>query len=506
MKINKLEVDILEEPRVTIGYDQKMEDPKDGLFLFGPLDEQKPQTIRIGLIGTTDGILRYKRWVGTISGFIESSDSRSRAFPGFETVFGATWSVKPITEIEISKDILFSSLLIKDRHQAIFKTVSLFEDAIRTHIREEDSPKVDVWFVVVPEDVYRLGRPKSFVKTTEAVPTGNLVTPKAGKKLLTQPSLLYQEDNEIAQTYLYEVNFHNQLKARLLNINAVVQIVRETSLTPQDFLIKGKPIRRLQDSASIAWNLCTTAFFKAGGRPWKLADVRKGVCYIGLVFKMDSTNPQGGNACCGAQMFLDSGDGLVFKGAVGPWYSNTTKEFHLPYDKAKELVQKVINTYIKEHNVAPSELFIHGRTFFNDEEWKGFVDAVSSQTKLTGIRIRNATDLKLYTPSEMPVVRGTIFQTGKDRGYLWTRGFVPQLETYPGREVPNPLDIRIHRGEGNLVQVMEDILGLTKVNFNACIFADGYPVTLRFADAVGEILTAAPIPIDLPPLPFRNYI
>jgi len=30
---------------------------------------------------------------------------------------------------------------------------------------------------------------------------------------------------------------------------------------------------------------------------------------------------------------------------------------------------------------------------------------------------------------------------------------------YSGREVPNPLDIYIHRGKGNLVQVMNDIMG-----------------------------------------------
>jgi hypothetical protein len=54
-------------------------------------------------------------------------------------------------------------------------------------------------------------------------------------------------------------------------------------------------------------------------------------------------------------------------------------------------------------------------------------------------------------------------------------------------------------------QVLIDVMGLTKVNFNACIFSDGLPVTLRFADAVGEILTAAPH-IEGPPLPFRHYI
>lgn len=54
------------------------------------------------------------------------------------------------------------------------------------------------------------------------------------------------------------------------------------------------------------------------------------------------------------------------------------------------------------------------------------------------------------------------------------------------------------RGEADLHQVMEDVLGLRKLNFNARIFGDGPPVTLRFASDVGEILTAAPLG-DLPP-------
>ena len=76
--------------------------------------------------------------------------------------------------------------------------------------------------------------------------------------------------------------------------------------------------RTVQDPATIAWNLCTTTYFKAAGPPWRLKDIRPAVCYVGIVFKKDSTDPDSGNACCGAQLFLRSGDGLVFRGAVGP--------------------------------------------------------------------------------------------------------------------------------------------------------------------------------------------
>ena len=53
--------------------------------------------------------------------------------------------------------------------------------------------------------------------------------------------------------------------------------------------------------------------------------------------------------------------------------------------------------------------------------------------------------------------------------------------------------------------VLSDVLALTKLNYNTCMLADGVPVTLRFADAVGEILTAGPVGPDNP-LPFKHYI
>ena len=65
--------------------------------------------------------------------------------------------------------------------------------------------------------------------------------------------------------------------------------------------------------------------------------------------------------------------------------------------------------------------------------------------------------------------------------------------------------IDIARGDADIEVVLRDIMALTKLNYNACIFGDGLPVTLRFANAVGEILTAGPLPPDNP-LPFKYYI
>ena len=206
-------------------------------------------------------------------------------------------------------------------------------------------------------------------------------------------------------------------------------------------------------------------------------------------------------------MFLDSGDGVVFRGAVGPWLTSTKDDFHLPKEKAKSLMAMVVDAYRKNHGgAAPKELFIHGKTRFSAEEWDGFKETVPPETNVVCVRIRQDSGMKLYRHATTNIARGVGWVKSQWMAYLWTKGFVPRLQTYAGREVPNPLSIEVCRGEADIEQVMADVLALTKLNYNACIYGDGVPVTLRFADAVGEILTAAPRKGELPPLPFRYYI
>lgn len=144
-------------------------------------------------------------------------------------------------------------------------------------------------------------------------------------------------------------------------------------------------------------------------------------------------------------------------------------------------------------------IYLHGKVRFNDEEWKGFQWAINSSTRLVGVRIRPDSNLKLYRKGKHPILRGLAYVRDERTAYLWTKGFTPRLQTYPGREVPKPLLIDVCRGKADIETVLNDILALTKLNYNSCIFTDGMPVTLRFADAVGEILTAGPSE-DIPPL------
>lgn len=492
------------EPRLRFAYGQALEDPKEGLMLFGP--PEAPNGPQYGVVGTADGIRQFEAWAARLQTTIPADPNvvSSVMFPGFETVFRTPWNTNPRIRIEVDEALLSRNVKLTDPHQRVFDTVDLFANPIRRWIIEED-PKAALWFVVIPEEVWKLCRPRSTISRAEGVQPGVHLTHAKAIDLLDYPDL-FKEANIAAEKHLYENHFHNQLKAKLLDCEAVTQVVRQTTIAPLEYLNRiGKPMRKIQDEATIAWNLSTAIYYKAGAKPWTLADIRDGVCYIGLVFKRTNNSRNPAEVCCGAQMFLHTGEGIVFKGAVGSWASDKPGEYHLNRDKAADIVERCIKAYKEWHDKPPRELFIHAKTVFNRAEIEGFRSAAPAGTSVTGIQIRRPNDLKLFRDGRRPVLRGIGLEIDNRNAFLWTSGYVPTLLTYPGREVPTPLRVRLVFGDTSLSQVLADIMALTKVNFNACIFGDGLPVTLRFAGDIGEILTAIP-EVTSKPLPFRHYI
>ena len=563
-----------EEPQVAIGYGQTNDYPKEGLLLFGPVSfERNPKNIRAGVVGTPEGIELFRVWSKQFNTFQAdpTASKNSMPFPGFEAVFGARWDVNPAHTIAMSRTDLINAILLQDRHQAIFKSSGMYVDRISKAVREDDVD-VDIWFVVIPDEIFLYGRPASRVPNAIAIATPAAMGRRTANRFLTSSPSLFPEDNREAEIYDHHLDFHHQLKARLLDVRAVTQVLRESSLATvtaasaldetvlapsstddpeemddlvgldeeanepsseesetigpdlydRDSELGAADIttatgvldtysavnRHMQDKASVAWNLSTTAFFKSGGRPWRIANARPGVCYIGLIFKRDP-NMRSRQSCCGAQMFLQDSDGLVFKGAMGPWYSPETGQFHISREEAKRLISTVLASYAQEHTTPPRELFIHGRTRLNADEWGGFCDAIDEgKTRLTGVRITRTNEFKLFSSGERAVRRGTAIRLNSRIGLLWTSGFVERLGTYPGRETPNPLRVEIVNDtarQTDIDVVMKDIIMLTKMNFNSCIYGDGIPVTMRFANAIGEVLVTARDK-TVPPLPFRYYI
>lgn len=510
-----LQVVHIDEPELEFASGQTFDHPKDGLVLYGPEGKLSRKEVRLGVIGTKNGIADFKIWLKKLIRGIDVPKPTKREkklrlhlsnFPGLAEALSIKVDVDACIDYTLSSKSIDDATMIENPNEAVTNTANLYTDVIVKHVNEEEAP-IDLWILILPEIIHKRCRPEAIKRRAGELIPGQFH--KKQKGVSDVPLLV--GDPILAGEEIFEdiPDFHRQIKAKLLTVGEVCQLIRETTLTPSKFTNRaGNPIRGVQDPASIAWNLATAIYYKSqASPPWKIAGMREGVCYIGLVFKI-IPNHQENHACCAAQMFLSEGDGVVFRGANGPWMTDK-KEFHLSKDAALKLIETVLSTYREKFGGNPKELFIHGKTKFSPEEWEAFSEAAPPETNIVAVRIRPTHgDVKLYREGDYPCIRGTAMILGENDAYLWTSGYVPRIDTYMGPETPNPISITVLRSTGeapDIKTVLQDIMNLTKINYNASNYGDSLPVTIRFADKVGDVLIMGSAQ-DAERQPFKFYI
>jgi hypothetical protein len=493
-----LEVVYIPEPELVFGHGQKSDHPKDGLVLYGPHSRPARSEVSIGVLGTEAGLTYFRNWAVRLGGFVEvpprkKTDKEHRLhlsnFPGLEEAFGLVISPGDFIERKVSKSAVDEATKTLNQHEAVRKAVDLYINEVEHHDKNEEA-KVDVWMFILPELIFERCKPKSRRASLD------LKKGEFGKRQTARSDLpLFANVIDQSDEAIFEdvPDFHRQVKARLLKLGHTSQLIRETTLAPEMFTnTAGYPERVVQEPATVAWNIGTGLYYKTQtDPPWRLATVRPGVCYIGLVFKEIPNDPNE-HACCAAQMFLNEGDAVVFRGANGPWKTGDY-DYHLKGPEAQALIGKVLETFTEKHGAPPKEFFIHGKTNFNAEEWEAFKAAAPASTNVITVRIEEIKgNVKLFRDGDYPVLRGTAVLLDDRNAYLWSNGYLPRLDTYIGPETPNPLFVTVLNSTGerpDIKSVLADILGLTKINYNACNYSDGLPVTIRFANKVGEVLT-----------------
>jgi hypothetical protein len=495
------------EPNLLFGFNQQATDPRDGLTLYGPHETLAPFSIKAGVLATAEGLLAYKSFVErinspifstkTIYGRTQKDEVGRPSYPGFETIFGVRWSSAPEMYRSVNSDYIDNILdHEKNKNRRTSMLVDVFLEEIVKATHDEDQ-QPNIWFVVIPRKLYFKCKPGSAGKDLSPGTQSYIQLIKQGQGFIPFPDEeeYIEELNKLVDT---SSDFHHLLKARLIQekISVPVQIILDSTLNFRD-----KYKNQMLDEnmkAHLAWTQTTTLYYKLGKLPWKLSDIREGVCYLGLVFKKINKIMNKGSVCSAAQMFLKDGDGSVFRGNIGLWQSKNEKEFHLDKTSSGELLAMALDDYFSKWNKYPEELFIHGKAKFSNEEWDGFLCAIEERgatTKLVGVVIKETGKLKLFRDvegerSDYGVMRGIALEVSNREAYLATKGFIPRLNTSSSLEVPNLLHIEITRGDAQIDTVIRDILALTKLNYNACLYGDGLPVTLRFSNAIGSILTA----------------
>ena len=194
------------------------------------------------------------------------------------------------------------------------------------------------------------------------------------------------------------------------------------------------------------------------------------------------------------------------RGALGPWFQTDTKQFHLDQDAASNLIEMVVGEYVRLHDGPPPS------SSSTQSRPSPTMSGVASHPLAEPKRILSACRFLTLAMTSSSIGPASTPSSGAPHFRLArATPSSGRQATYPGStptwdprpRIPSPS--RVVRGQCDLTTVLSDVLGLTKINFNSCLHNDRMPVTIRFANAVGDVLISAPMDSE-PKLPFKYYI
>lgn len=469
-----MRLEYLDEPELEFGGLRRHIDIRQGLTLFGPLDAdaERPRRIRLGLVGTQQTVDGIVQWLERCrSGVAAKASRQPNLFPAFPG-FGAESAFR--TEFDIDQSLVralpsreVARIAALSHYTALAEAEQVLEEEVQA-ISEKARP--DVVIVALPGDLVALEDEEEVEATAE---------------FASEKDQLDYETN---------IDLRHMLKAKVMRFNQPIQLVLPQTY---DERAKGKTSkksgkRRLQDEATRAWNFHTALCYKANHRLWRIvrnaADLH--TCFVGISFyrSLDQANLMTSMA----QVYDERGEGVIVRGKAVE-LSKDDRQPHLSKDDACALLASALSEYRREHKHPPARVVLHKSSTYNQSELDGFNAAVDSQgLDSADFLVVSKSFSRLYRDGRYPPLRGTMLTLDDRTHLLYTRGSVPYYATYPGMYVPRPLKVQMAQADGSARQAAEELLALTKLNWNNTQFDGGLPITMRVAHEVGKVLKYVP--------------
>ena len=462
--------DLLLEPELEFGGGLRHIDIRFGIMGYGPFDvglDYAPKRIRIGIVGTEKTLEKFLAWLDQCRAGIAAKDGNKPnlfpRFPGLGEDVALRCSV--VTDRALQRTVHFNAIrgIIQkaDHNHAVIHAAELFHKELE-YLSKSKTASPDVLVCAPPVELFRF-----FDRGSDD-----------------------EEEGEVkAKTEAGQLDFHDLLKAKSLGLHVPIQFVRPATYDPGAKEIRKKGTeRRVQDPATRAWNFFTALYYKAGGTPWRLARDPSDLasCFIGISFYRGLDGKSLSTSV--AQVFNERGQGIILTGGPAE-YTKDDPQPHLPPDDAYSLLKRALEAYRAEHETTPARVVIHKSSLFSKVEREAMEKAITDER----ISRRDFVTLdrsftRFFRVGAYPPLRGTFVNFDDERSILYTKGSVDFFKLYPGLYVPKTLSIRTQACDQTARQIAAEILALTKLNWNNTQFDSFYPITLKAARQVGDIL------------------
>jgi hypothetical protein len=435
-------VDLLPEPTV-VTREQEGTYAKECL-LTGPFGARRlghAERLSIGLIGTYHLIDLAKEWFTAANSFIESEPSRELEtdfdkqrhkllfpdFPGAPIAFSKTLVLEPEFEGKLTLNEVVDLQRLQPEQYAV-QLETLIQQRIASILGASER-KPDVIAVLLTDEMYEtchvIGNYHQKLRG-QAEPEAELQL----DLFSDLDKLTVDVDPKSVEPLSH--NFRSRLKKIAMNpeYSRPVQIVREQTL-------RGG---RTQNYATRTWNLLTGMYYKSGEQPWILGGLDTKTCFLGISFFHKKTASHDLVLSSMSHLFANDFNSLVLRGEQVA-YDYALKAPVLTSDSARRIAERALEEFENARHSPPSRIVVHKTSRFNDQEIRGFQAAFSDARLAFDLVSIIKSPVRLVRRGLYPVPRGTAIVLSDSEALLYTKGFVPELQTYPGSHIPAPFEV-----------------------------------------------------------------
>ena len=307
---------------------------------------------------------------------------------------------------------------------------------------------------------------------------------------------------DIALIYVGD-NFKNYRTSDGKDLHDIIKLTCANRYKTQ--FLEEKTINSIDNINKKILNLAIGIYTKTIGMSWYPDVYSKDTLFLGISFGVDS---EGINVGC-SQMFDGAGRGMQL--IISQVSDKHRQNQYLSQKEAYDLGVKIRATYYRTSKINElKRIVIHRADPFRSEEIEGFKKAFEGIDDFALIQITDYTFFNSYRFSNgkcfgYPVKRGTVIKTSKDTAYVWTDGSVNNSDILDGKTYRNnkrgmgkPLKIRKFYGKTSINEVVDDLMYLTKMDFNSSdVIYSKLPVTLKYSKIVCDLLKQGKIEDDL---------
>jgi hypothetical protein len=490
-----LKIDVLLEPALEFANAARDVDPRRGLGAHGPVDDRGLRTIRLGLVGLPEDVEAAKNCLNRLDQFssaFEPNLNRFRDWSGLKAAFNCRFLLEDRFVRTIEACVYHT--LFKDAltGKTFNELVELFDGRVSS-LFGDDSPDCIVVCIKPELGDLRVANPGLTPEERNALEAMRKEE-ESDQLALFQPSPEEKREMEALYTMADDLlfrTFYRALKARaMMHDEAVpIQILRRDTID--------RPDDKGQSFATRAWHLTTSIYYKAQGIPWRPTDLPRNVCFVGISFHHMKKRSGHLVYASVAQAYSTDIEPFALKGANIEHDQRRERQPYLNETQAKSLLDDVLQQYEKRAGVMPDRVVIHKTTTYQPEEIDGFKASAKDRVPVADYVWIRATAFRMVRKGFEEPWRGTLC-TLKDQSYLFTGGYVPWWNEYPGMHIPAPLEIGC-AVPTDMKERSKEILTLTKMNWNSSDGISRIPITILFARRVGKLMcelsdNAAPKP------------